>query len=482
MLWFVISSAVANTPGMEQQISGPFAPAYDTERKELVNDTIPWSARLLSKYVQIESVTGNERRAGQFLDSLSREYGLYVRLFTDEIDSYNFAASLFPLEQGKPNVVFLNHIDVVPAGEDSLWQHPPFSGAIADGYVWGRGAIDNKAMGIMQLLALASFKETEESIENLPYNFTMLAVSNEEKSGMKGTGLIVEHFLDELNPVVVYGEGGTGLTGIIQAQPDMPMFGIETAQKNGLWFSIRASDPESGHGSVPRDRYPAKQIVNAASSFLEQKQPIILTPPAKSMLREIGRHERGLRKLALRNIGFFRHFIGRTLRSDPFTNALLTNTVTLTNLGSSEGAFNQVAHSAWAVFDCRLLPGIDHMEFLEAQQKHFGELFDEIEIIAHAPQSGISDTGIYYDALAEAVTTVFGDVIVTPILFPAHNDNSFFRKKGIPAYGLLPSLLTLELIESIHNIDERIGVESVDQGVAVYNDLINNLLKQNNRE
>jgi carboxypeptidase PM20D1 len=438
-------------------------------------DTISLPAIYLSEYVQIESVTGNEKEAGLYLQQLARDKGLIVHVFTDAQDSYNFAASLYPLEQSKPNVILLNHIDVVPPGEDSLWTHPPFSGAIKDGYVWGRGAIDNKAMGIMQLMALADFIDIAKE-NDLPYNVTMLAVSGEETGGEKGTGFLVDNYLEVLNPIVIYGEGGTGLRGVVKAKPDMPFFGIETAQKRGVWFSIRLSDPESGHGSIPREFYPAKQIAFGSSSLLSHKQPIILTRPAKTMLREIGRHERGVRKLALRNIGFFRHFIGNKLRADPITNALLTNTITLTGLNTSEGSYNQIAQNATATFDSRLLPGTDVDKFLGSVAKHFDLDYDQINIISKAPESGISETGKFYEALEKAVFEVFGGIAVAPILFPAHNDNLFFRQQGIPAYGLLPVILPIELTETIHNVNERMPVQSLIDGINVYKSLMNILL------
>ena len=439
------------------------------------HEDFPNAARLLSEYVSIESVSGNEKEAGLFFASLARDKGLHVRVFTDEADSYNFAASIYPLGMQKPNIILLNHIDVVPAGEDSLWTFPPYSGAIADGYVWGRGAIDNKAMGIMHVLALAEFVALAEEAD-LPYNVTMLAVSAEEVGGAKGAALVVEHFFEELNPVVVYGEGGTGVKGILEARPDKPYFGIEIAQKRGFWFSITASDPASGHGSVPRQTYPAKEIALTAAALAQKRQPLRVTPTTRLMFRELGAHERGLRKLALRNIRFFRHIIGQTLREDPFTNAVLTNTITLTDLGSSQGAYNQVAHTAWAAFDCRLLPGTSPEAFLQENKKQLGDLFDRVEIISQAPDAGVSEPGYYYDALAKAVTEVFDEAITGPILFPAHNDNAFFRARGIPAYGLLPAILSVELIESIHYIDERMEIRALETGIEVYIALLNILM------
>ena len=102
--------------------------------------------QLLSRYVQIASVSGQEREAGNFLVQLAVENGLAVQTFGSTNSNYNVAASLYPLSSGLPNIVLLNHMDVVPPGDTSLWEHPPFSGHVEAGEVWGRGAFDNKGM------------------------------------------------------------------------------------------------------------------------------------------------------------------------------------------------------------------------------------------------------------------------------------------------------------------------------------------------
>ncbi|HDS06021.1 MAG TPA: hypothetical protein ENO05_00210, partial [Bacteroides sp.] len=84
------------------------------------------ASRLLSTYIQYPSVTGNEKPAGEFLSKLCSDRGLNVRVFTDEDDSYNFAASLYPLRSGKPNIILLNHIDVVSEADLSNWREVPF--------------------------------------------------------------------------------------------------------------------------------------------------------------------------------------------------------------------------------------------------------------------------------------------------------------------------------------------------------------------
>ncbi len=432
---------------------------------------------LLSQYVQIPSVTGQEKEAGEFLARYCQDRGLHLRVFTDEPDSYNFAASLYPLDEGRPNIVLLTHIDVVPAGDPEDWTYPPFSGTIAGGKVWGRGAIDNKAMGVMQVMSLLRFVDLAAE-QDLPYNVSVLAVSGEETGGYTGAGIIVKHFLEELNPVVVYGEGGAGLTGIISHRPGIPVFGISVSQKRVLWIAIESEVASSGHGAVPRAQYPSREVAKAATALLEARPKISLSPTVKSALREIGRHERGVRRLVLRNIGFFGPVFGPTLRGDPLIAAMLANTLTLTSITSTPGAYNQLPAKARAVFDCRLLPETSDERFLAHVENIISPFDVSLQIIRNTPAAPVSETGPYYRALEEAVLTVYPVAMALPLMFVATNDNRFFRRQGIPAYGLLPAIMPEELIESIHSVDERFPVEFLEKGIETYTHLINLLLNK----
>lgn len=432
------------------------------------------AALFLSNYLKVPSVTGSEKAAGEFLAQACHDHGLHVYVFTDEIDSYNFAASLYPLELEKPNIVFLTHIDVVPEGDEALWTYHPYSGAIANGHVWGRGAIDNKGHGVMQFFALVSFVQEAKQRE-MPYNFTLLAVSNEETDGSLGAGVITNLFLDQLNPVAVYGEGGIGMAGLVKAQPDLLMFGIETAQKKALWFKIESNGSETGHGSVPIPLYPASEITKAANAVLSGKNKIKLLPVVEEMLNNIGEEETGLRKLVLKNFRVLSPLVGNQVRKEEMMNALLTNTVTLTNLGGGGGAYNQMAQDAWATFDARLLPGTSSESFLSGIRKKIAAYDVELVVIKDFPHAPVSPKGRFFKALEKAVLDVFREARVTPILFPAVNDNFYFRQKGVPTYGLVPCVLTTDHLLSIHNIDERIPIKALEEGIAVYQSLIRTL-------
>jgi acetylornithine deacetylase/succinyl-diaminopimelate desuccinylase-like protein len=135
---------------------------------------------VLRQYLRIPSVSGNEKEAGTFLHDFCKKQGLHTIIFTATDSSYNFAASLFPFSDRKPSLIFQHHIDVVQAEEPSDWTFQPFEGVIKDSIIYGRGALDAKGIGIMQVFALLKFKKEHPNWEKLPFNVIILALSGEE--------------------------------------------------------------------------------------------------------------------------------------------------------------------------------------------------------------------------------------------------------------------------------------------------------------
>lgn len=427
------------------------------------------AATLLSRYIQYDSETGEEGPAGAFLAARCKEKGLYVEVFSDATDSYNFAASLYPLDLEMPNIILLNHIDVVPVARNtSRWTYPPYAGIIADSMVWGRGALDNKGMAIMQLFALAELVD-EASRAQFPYNVTLLSVSSEETGGKMGAKLVTTHFLDKLNPVLVLGEGGSGLKGVLASDLDRLVFGIETAQKQGLQLKLHLQVPSTGHGSVPPEEYANKEMVQALGRLLERKPRIRITKPAAQMFRALGQQETGIRGFALRHPWMLKLFGKRQLRQDPLIRSLVTNTVTVTGIASPNRGSNQIPQRITATLDCRLLPGTSQDDFIIQLKSALREKDMEIEVVSAFVQAAPSDPADpFFGLLKETIRQVYPRTAVVPILFPASNDNNYFRAQGVPSFGLLPVPLDIDLISSIHNTDERIPVTALELGKKVY--------------
>lgn len=439
-------------------------------------DSIPHSALLLSDYIQYPSVTGYEKQAGQYLATMAMIKGLHVEIFTNHLDTFNFAASLYPLSQNKPNIILLNHIDVVPAENAELFTYPPFGGTIADGLVWGRGAIDNKGMAVMQLQAMEKFVELARE-KDLPYNVTMVSVSGEETGGHTGAKVVASRFAQQLNPMVVFGEGGTGIPNLLVNDPKKKVFTISTTFKRSLWLKLTLNMNTSGHGSVPPEKYAVQEKIRALYKIIRWNRREVFSKTTRRMFREMGRLEGGMRGLVLRNLGLFRPLAVRAMRKDGVIYSLITNTITITGIHTPPGPPNIIPQTIDVTLDCRLLPDVNTQEFIEEISKVLNNSDVKIEVLQEDKSANPSGVGDCYAKMAQALKTVYPKSGVIPILMPASNDNNYFRALGVPTYGILPVFMDMEYIESIHNIDERIPIDALEKGTQVYIELLKQYLE-----
>lgn len=437
------------------------------------------AVRFLSQYLRIASVSGEEKNAADFLSNYCSQKGLHVKIFSNTDSGYNFTASLYPLSSGKPNILFLNHIDVVAAGDTSMWVHPPFSGFVDDSAIWGRGALDAKGLAVMQLMAILHFK-TLAAENELPYNVTLLAVSGEETGGKNGAAFITEKYLSLLKPVVVFGEGGSGIKGTFSDEPDKPVFGISVAEKSSLWLKLDLKFKSFGHGAAPPDQYANKHMLRALDKLSNVKTNLVFNTTNRRMFYELGEITGGVKGFVYKNINWwvFRPILKAQFAKEPMAKVFFSNTVMLTNIYNPPGPFNQIPNEVTAYLDCRLQPGTNIKGFI--RDIKFGLLNPKfnITVIDASPEAPESKPDKYFNAMSLALKQVHGNVAVVPILFPATTDNNFFRAKGIPAFGIIPSILSKQEMESIHNVNEKIRIVSLYNGIATYKNFLEQLLNQ----
>lgn len=440
------------------------------------NDTIPYSAQLLSDYIQHESITGNEMNAGLYLASMARLMGMHVEVFTNRLDTFNFAASLYPLSLNKPNIILLNHIDVVPAENVEDFKYPPFSRTIAEGQVWGRGAIDNKGMAVMQLLAIDHFVE-QAFQKDLPFNVTMISVSGEESGGYTGAKVVTERFTEKLNGRVVFGEGGTGIPHLLVNDPEKQVFTVSTTFKRTLWLRLTLSMNTSGHGSVPPSKYAVQEKIRALYKIVRWNRKVVFSKTTRVMFREMGKLEGGFRGMVLRNLGFFKPLAVRTMRKDNLIYSLITNTITITGIKTPPGPPNIIPQEIEVTLDCRLLPDVKTEDFINEIHRVLDNNDVKIEILQEDKMAEPSELGECFKRLSRAIQKVYPGAGVVPILMPASNDNNYFRAIGIPTYGILPVFMSMEHLESIHNVDERMPIEALEKGKEFYVELLRQYLE-----
>ena len=418
----------------------------------------------LSDYLQIDTINppGNESRGVAFLAALLDEAGIRYETGESAPGRGNIWARLPGGD--KPGLVLLHHIDVVPANR-KFWTFEPLSGEVKDGFVYGRGAIDTKGLGITHLQAFIALKESGARLNR---DVWFIATADEEAGGMFGAGWMVEEHRDVFEGVgYVLNEGGAGRN-----------FGEQTAnlveitQKVPLWLRLTAYG-RPGHGSSPQVETAVTRLVRAAHRIAETRFPPRVVPAVKAMFEGTAPFQASdnrARMADVENSVKDRDFMLGLQMKEPATHALLRNTCSITRLqGSSK--INVVPAEVFAELDCRLLPDQDPEEFLSELKLIIND--DNVEIsrlMGFTPAVSRTDTELFR-ALADVTEAAYSAQTI-PTVSAGFTDSHFFRDMGITSYGFSPFILSPEEMRGIHGNDERVSVTNVKKGTEVMIDLL----------
>lgn len=434
---------------------------------------------VLSEYLKIKSVSGNEKPAALYMKKLCEDFGLHTTVFSDPDSSYNFCTSLFPLEKKLPSVLLINHLDVVPVDEKGNWKHPAFSGTIDNDTLYGRGALDMKSLAVMQVFALKKIKETITT-DSISKNFIVLFLSGEETGGINGaTKIIKPEILNQLNPLVVFGEGGGGLKGVIDGKESELCFFVSNAEKKSIWIKLEATVKSHGHGSVPSSKTANRILLKAISKIEDTEERIVIDKNAKQTFKALGNIMGGYKGFILKHIDWwiFKPLRKKVIHSNDALQTLVTNSYQLTRIQNPEGSVNQVSQTATAYYDCRLLPNKSERPFLMKLLFRIVDPRIKITVLDESPEADPSKLDENYENMKTAIQKVYPTANVIPLLFPATTDNSYFRNVEVPSFGVLPFELNKEMVESVHANNEKIPVKAIDQGIKVYVELLKQYIK-----
>jgi acetylornithine deacetylase/succinyl-diaminopimelate desuccinylase-like protein len=352
------------------------------------------------------------------------------------------------------------HLDVVPA-QAADWSVNPFSGAIVDDYVWGRGAIDMKNMVGMMIAVARHFKQAGIVP---PRDLVFAFVADEEAGGNYGCKWLVDNRPDLFEGITeAIGEvGGYSLTVPRADGGERRLYLIETAEKGMLWMRLTARG-RAGHGSFAHDDNAVTTLAKAVARLGSHRFPIVLHDALAEFLVAVG-EETGYAfdadapdlEGAVAKLGPIARIIGATLR----------DTANPTMLSAGYKA-NVIPATAEAVVDCRVLPG---------RRAAFEAEVDELigpdvsrEWIAELPSYQTTFDGALVDAMNAAVLAVDPDARTVPYLLAAGTDAKHFARLGIRCFGFIPLRLPPELdfAALFHGIDERVPVDALTFGVEV---------------
>ena len=352
------------------------------------------------------------------------------------------------------------HLDVVPA-EPADWSVHPFSGAVEDGYVWGRGAVDMKDMVGMMIAVARHFKRAGIVP---PRDLVFAFLSDEEHGGTYGGQWLVDHRPDLFDGVTeAIGEvGGFSLTVPTRDGDERRLYLVETAEKGIAWMRLSARG-RAGHGSMVHRDNAVTAVAEAVAKLGRHQFPLVLTEPVAQFLRAVS-EETGYEfdvdspdlEGAIAKLGDIARIVGATLR----------DTANPTMLKAGYKA-NVIPATAEAVVDCRVLPGRR-----EAFEREVDELIGPDVVRTwerDLPSVETTFDGDLVDAMNAALLAVDPGARTVPYVLSGGTDAKAFVRLGIRCFGFAPLRLPPELdfAALFHGVDERVPVDALTFGAQV---------------
>jgi acetylornithine deacetylase/succinyl-diaminopimelate desuccinylase-like protein len=434
--------------------------------KSLGDETV----RTLSEYLKIDTSNppGNELETARFLARILEREGIEATIF-DTTSIGSGRANLYARLKGsgtKKAIALVHHMDVVPA-DRRYWSVDPFSGAIKDGYVWGRGALDMRGTGIVQLMAMIAIKRS-----GLPLTRDIVFIANaDEELGSLGAKVFVSSHADllrEVEYVLTEGSGNPVRDGVLT------YFGVGVSEKRTFWHRLTVKGTP-GHGSRPTKTNPVPRLIAALDRLATHETPIHVTAGVENHFKKIARLYSGEQRAWLADI---RSAVddprGREwVLSDPDRNAQLRNTISLTVLTGSNKT-NVIPAEASAEVDIRLLPDQDPATILAELKAVVNDSAVEWSPLAtpQAPLESPIDTELFR-AIEKASMEREPKAFITTPMSTGGTDRPHYRSLGIITYGWSPFLVDVEdSRRGVHGNDERVSVENIGFGVRYLFDVL----------
>ncbi len=424
-------------------------------------------SHLLSTLIRFDTSNppGNEKDCILWIKDLLDKAGLTTALFARDPQRPNLVARLKGRGSRSP-LLFYGHVDVV-AASDTGWAYPPFSGEIADGFIWGRGALDMKGGIAMMLSAILSV--CEKGIVPAG-DILFCALSDEEAGGDFGAGFMVSNHPEQFEGVrYAVGEFG-GFPFYIGKTCFYP---IQTGEKQVCWMKGRVNG-KGGHGSQNVKGNAMAKLGRIISILDRKKMPVHITPLARDMIQQIADHltfpAAHILKLMLNPL-LTNTIIGLLGEKGAMFDPLLHHTANVTMVHGGDKV-NVIPSQIEFEMDGRILPGFTAHDFIkELKTLVGGDL--ELEIIRNDPGSSETDMGLF-PLLEHILKDLHPGAVPIPMLLSGMTDARYFSRLGIQSYGFIPLALppSFQFNALIHAVDERVPTSALGFGVNALETLI----------
>ena len=422
----------------------------------------------LQQLIRINTVNppGNELAVARYLESVFRAESIETHLFEPAPNRAAFVARIRGNGTKRP-VIIMAHMDVVGV-ERAGWSVDPFEGVVKDGYLYGRGAIDDKGMLAANLETMLLLKRHWVAAgAQLSRDVIFVANSDEEAGGEFGMGWLVDHKRELIDAEFVLNEGGR--TRIVHGTP--LYVAVQNAEKVAHVVTVTATGP-GGHAAIPLDGNAITRLGRALAAIGAHREPTRLTPTTQAFFRHLAAvwpdatEGQAMSDVTSGDSERVRRG-AEVLRHTPVFDAVLRTGISATILQGGIRT-NVIPSEAVAKLNIRTLPG-DSIDRVVAT---LAQLIDDPNVTlritdrgADSPSSDFESS--MFTALADAVREIAPAMVTVPYLSTGATDSARLRRLGMQAYGILPFPMNQDDEDRMHGNDERIPLTSLDFGTRL---------------
>jgi acetylornithine deacetylase/succinyl-diaminopimelate desuccinylase-like protein/endonuclease/exonuclease/phosphatase family metal-dependent hydrolase len=424
---------------------------------------------LMQQYLRIDTSNppGNEIQAAKFFKRIFDQHGIENEIFEYKPGRANIIARLKGNGSKRP-IILLSHTDVVTA-EAAAWEVDPFSAAIKNDYIYGRGALDMKSEGLLHLMTMILLKREGPPLSR---DVIFLGTADEEVNDEGSLWMIANKAELFKNAEYLLTEGGDNLLEGGQVR----IVGVDVAEKAPFWLRLTATGTP-GHGSRPVADSASNRLIRAMSRILDWETPIKFLPAVEKYFQDVAplqpeplRSQFANIRESLKNPAFV-----KSLTSQREYNFLLRNTISITMLSGSKQT-NVIPNTATCNIDVRLLPGEPPEEFLKALKAVIADPTIQVENVNRfkPPNSSSVDTELF-SLIARRTKANHPSAIITTKMLSGYTESQLYRQLGIIAYGWAPIYTTPDDDQGVHGNNERISVKNVRQGTREFYEVVRDI-------
>ena len=415
---------------------------------------------------------GNETLVVEYLKSVLDKEGIETRVFANDPKRANLVARLRGNGKKRP-VLIMGHTDVVTV-DPTKWKYPPFSATREGGYVYGRGATDDKDNVVACLMVMLMLKRMNTPLDR---DVIFLAEASEEGGGTDGIGYMVKEHFDEIDAEYCFAEGG----GVVRSSGKIQYAAVATTEKISRGARLVARGI-SGHGSVPLRSNAIVHLANAVAKVAAWRTPVRLNETTRAYFERLAKLSppdataRYQKLLRPGNSDDVQEYLAI---NEPRLNSTLRTSIS-PNIIKGGYRSNVIPSEAEATLDIRALPDEDMAWFFDEMKKVIDD--PAIEIVRGAnsrpgsPPSRLDTEA--FRALEEANQHVYSTVTL-PTMLTGATDMAQLRAKGVQCYGVGPMTDSEDGPKGFgaHSDQERLLEESIHKFVRFHLDIVLNLAK-----